>query len=77
MGVKAKLRGSGGGGGTGADGKSAYEIAVENGFVGTELEWLDSLEGADGPPGADGDDGPPGPQGPPGINTLNMYQTIV
>ena len=47
---------SGGGGGTipgpaGEDGKSAYEIAVENGFVGTEQEWLDSLQGADGPPG--------------------------
>ena len=24
-------------------GKSAYEIAVENGFVGTEQEWLDSI----------------------------------
>lgn len=28
--------------------ESAYEIAVENGFVGTEQEWLDSLKGADG-----------------------------
>jgi hypothetical protein len=26
--------------------KSAYVIAVENGFVGTEAEWLTSLEGA-------------------------------
>jgi len=25
----------------GADGLSAYEIAVENGFIGTEQEWLD------------------------------------
>jgi hypothetical protein len=33
---------------TGADGKSAYEIAVENGFSGTEEEWLISLEGTDG-----------------------------
>ena len=24
-------------------GKSAYEIAVDNGFVGTEQEWLESL----------------------------------
>lgn len=30
--------------GEGAPGKSAYEIAVENGFVGTEEEWLESLE---------------------------------
>lgn len=27
----------------GIDGKSAYELAVENGFKGTEQEWLDSL----------------------------------
>lgn len=33
------------GGGSGADGKSAYEIAVENGFEGTETEWLESLHG--------------------------------
>ena len=29
----------------GDDGKSAYEIAVENGFEGTEQEWLESLIG--------------------------------
>ena len=29
----------------GLDGKSAYEIAVEHGFVGTEEEWLASLAG--------------------------------
>ena len=32
----------------GTDGKSAYEIAVANGFVGTESEWLASLKGAPG-----------------------------
>lgn len=32
----------------GKDGKSAYEIAVKNGFEGTEEEWLKSLKGADG-----------------------------
>lgn len=26
-------------------GKSAYEVAVDNGFVGTEQEWLESLRG--------------------------------
>lgn len=30
------------------DGKSAYEIAVEHGYVGTEEEWLESLKGKDG-----------------------------
>ena len=29
----------------GDDGKSAYEVAVDNGFVGTEAEWLASLKG--------------------------------
>jgi hypothetical protein len=30
---------------SGKDGKSAYDIAVENGFEGSEKEWLDSLKG--------------------------------
>lgn len=38
----------------GADGASAYEIAVSNGFVGTEAEWLASLQGNQGDAGADG-----------------------
>lgn len=33
----------------GGDGKSAYEIAVENGFRGTEAEWLATLKGKDAP----------------------------
>ena len=32
----------------GKDGKSAYEVAVERGFVGTVDEWLESLKGRDG-----------------------------
>ena len=32
----------------GLDGKSAYEIAVDHGYVGTEEEWLASLHGKDG-----------------------------
>ncbi len=40
-----------GGGGKGNDGKSAYEIAVENGFTGTAAEWLESLVGSPGDPG--------------------------
>ena len=38
-------------------GKSAYEIAVEHGFEGTEAEWLESLKGKDGADGAPGADG--------------------
>ena len=33
------------------DAVTAYEIAVENGFVGTEAEWLASLHGANGEDG--------------------------
>ena len=32
----------------GVDGLSAYEVAANNGFVGTEEEWLTSLDGQDG-----------------------------
>lgn len=28
----------------GVDGLSAYQLAVENGFIGTESEWLESLK---------------------------------
>lgn len=50
----------------GTPGKSAYEIAVEHGYVGTEEEWLASLKGADGPQGEQGPVGPVGPQGEKG-----------
>lgn len=35
----------------GADGKSAFDVAVANGFKGSEKEWLDSLVGKQGEPG--------------------------
>lgn len=41
-------------GDAGADGKSAYEVAVANGYTGTQAQWLASLKGADGVPGKDG-----------------------
>lgn len=53
-------------GGGGADGKSAYEIAVENGFEGDETAWLKSLKGEKGDAGAQGATGPRGPQGEQG-----------
>ena len=52
----------------GKDGKSAYEIALENGFVGTESEWLESLKGADGKDGINGKDGVDGAPGQDGID---------
>ena len=36
------------GGSAGSNGKSAYEIAKEKGFEGTEAEWLESLKGTGG-----------------------------
>ena len=35
-------------GAQGLAGKSAYELALDNGFVGTETEWLNSLKGTNG-----------------------------
>lgn len=46
---------AGAGGAPGADGRSAYQVAVDSGFVGTEQEWLESLVGGGG--------GGPGPAG--------------
>lgn len=40
IGIPAIQGEKGDNGDNGADGKSAYEIACENGFVGTEAEWL-------------------------------------
>lgn len=50
-------------------GKSAYEIAVANGFDGTEAEWLASLKGADGKDGGKGDTGATGATGAKIIRT--------
>lgn len=43
---------------------TAYDIAVQNGFSGTEEEWLASLKGADGTDGTDGADA---------LSALDMY----
>lgn len=58
-------------GSPGATGNSAYDIAVLNGFVGTEEEWLASLEGPAGPQGETGATGPAGADGLPGILTAS------
>jgi hypothetical protein len=52
--------------GDSAGSESAYQIAVNHGFVGTEVAWLNSLIGQDGAPG-----GPPGPEG------LSAYEVAV
>ena len=57
------------------DGQSAYALAVQLGFTGSEEDWIASLKGAkgdkgdtgaQGPEGATGATGPQGPQGPTG-----------
>lgn len=57
------------------DGQSAYALAVQLGFTGSEADWIASLKGATGaqgpqgptgPQGATGATGPQGPQGPTG-----------
>ena len=52
----------------GKDGKSAYELAVSQGFVGDLKDWLASLKGQTGPAGKDGKDGQAGPAGKDGKN---------
>lgn len=60
----------------GKDGLSAYELAVENGFVGTATEWLESLRGADGKDGLPGKDGKNGVDGKDGITPdMSSYAT--
>ena len=49
-------------------GKSAYDVAVQQGFVGNVDDWLLSLRGPKGPKG---DAGPEGPQG------LSAYEVAV
>ena len=41
-------------------GKSAYQLAQENGYSGSLQDWLDSLKGDPGPTGPQGPEGPPG-----------------
>lgn len=74
------------GGSGGADGKSAYEIAVDNGFEGDEQAWLDSLvgergprgeQGEPGPAGSEGEQGPAGTDGADGFGTEAQYNDII
>lgn len=55
--------GSGTPGPRGADGLSAYEVALANGFHGNEQDWLASLNGEPGIQGPAGNDGVDGTEG--------------
>lgn len=57
-------------------GLSAYEIAVKNGFEGTEAEWLESLKGTDGKDGEDGEDGVDGTNGTNGKDAFSLDELI-
>lgn len=67
----------------GVDGKSAYQIAVDEGFNGTVSEWLNSLKGEKGDTGAQGIQGVqgvPGVKGDPGADgfgTQEQYNEII
>ena len=65
--LQNRLRGSTGARGpAGPPGKTAYQVAVDEGYRGTEAEWLASLVGPQGPQGETGEQGEPGEPGPPG-----------
>lgn len=58
--------------GAGRPGESAYDIAVKQGFKGTEKEWIESLRGSDGQPGINGTDGSNGKNG---VGIVNIEKT--
>lgn len=55
----------------GPQGLSAYQVAVKDGFVGTEQEWLASLKGGKGDKGEKGDKGDKGDKGQDGTNGVD------
>lgn len=55
-------------GAKGEDGKSAYQLAVEAGYEGSETEWLASLKGKDGTNGINGTNGVDGKDGINGVD---------
>lgn len=59
------------GGQAGSNGKSAYELAVQQGYVGTLDEWLASLVGPQG------SQGPQGAKGNAGNNGKSAYEIAV
>jgi uncharacterized protein (TIGR02145 family) len=55
----------------GTNGQSAYQAALTNGFIGTEVQWLTSLQGTQGIQGLQGAQGLQGLTGPAGTNGTN------
>lgn len=58
------------------DAKSAYVIALEHGFIGSEDEWLASLKGEKGEQGIQGIQGEKGQNGKDGTNGTNGIDGI-
>lgn len=71
------LSGEGTVGPKGDTGYSAYDIALLNGYVGTEEQWLADLQGPQGIQGLQGIQGPEGPRGPSGYDGESAYETAV
>lgn len=68
-----------GSGAPGKDGASAYEVAVANGFIGSQTQWLASLQGAPGKDGLQGNvgaTGDAGAVGPANILTIGTVNTL-
>ena len=63
---------------SGGAGKSAYELAVQEGFTGSLSEWLQSLHGRDGADGRDGQNGRDGIDGSDGVSPdISEITTII
>ena len=61
----------------GTDGKSAYQIAVEQGYQGSESDWLSSLKGNKGDKGEKGNTGAKGNPGQNGAEGKSAYAIAV
>ena len=59
----------------GEDGKSAYQIALDEGFEGSEADWLASLKGTDGRNGIDGINGTNGKDGKTPVKGVDYFTT--
>ena len=79
-GIQGERGAKGDKGDKGADGKSAYQIAVDNGYVGNESTWVASLKGdkgdtgAQGPKGIQGERGAKGDKGDTGAQGIQGIQ---